>query len=679
MSWKKIGVAAVAGCLAKWYQRSQSHSLVEEPLNIPAFAQLPLSYFSKPFAPETIIRESSQSSQSDQPSIHNTNVDFNWSSGLTWSTIEPSTELIFHPCYDDHECARLKVPMDWHDPSLKTSEDTVALAVIRVPAKVPVTDPRHGGAVVIQTGGPGGSGVDFLRKGGREHQTLIDAAFDPDSPEGKDENARFFDLLAFDPRGIKRSTPFHTCFRDPHVRLEWDTHAADLVPGAPEFNFAVELARQRAVYESCHDDGSDGVYMSKISSHMGAASVARDHLELVERYGQWREGEARRLGVKEDDAVFDRVKWRKDKEVLRYWGISYGTVIGATFASMYPERVERMVLDAVVNTVDDYWQGKWEHSVNDADELINRLLEYCAQVPSSECAMNTGNDTAATIQQRFASIETRLLHDGPISVPVGPNNTVDVITWSDFRNALWAASYDPATKWRKLMEILAPLAQGNGTAFAIYKQSAALSLKHLDRCPVIDPYNPDCAHDNYFWRPVWSAVQCGDADNDEITAPSRQIFSRYYDFVTNQSTYLGAPWSWLRFVCLGWKGESKFKPSLPVGSDTLNPILFVGNTLDNVTPLINARTMAKRFPGSRILQLDAEGHGLLSGPSLCAAKTVRAYFQEGTLPETGKRCLPMERPLVGSRAENVEVLGELRSEEERLVEAVKGLKKVTKD
>ena len=60
-----------------------------------------------------------------------------------------SRELEYQPCYGTFQCARLEVPMDWHYPR---NGNTVGLAIIKLPAKVPVTDHRYGGAVVIGFG-----------------------------------------------------------------------------------------------------------------------------------------------------------------------------------------------------------------------------------------------------------------------------------------------------------------------------------------------------------------------------------------------------------------------------------------------------------------------------------------------------------------------------------------------
>lgn len=77
-----------------------------------------------------------------------TSVDF------PWDTTEPSQELVYHDCFGKFKCARLQVPMNWNEVS-STDEDsdkTVEIAVIKVEATVPITDPTYGGAVVLNPG-----------------------------------------------------------------------------------------------------------------------------------------------------------------------------------------------------------------------------------------------------------------------------------------------------------------------------------------------------------------------------------------------------------------------------------------------------------------------------------------------------------------------------------------------
>jgi len=110
-----------------------------------------------------------------------------------WDKLESKPHLQYSSCYGEFECARLELPMDYWNGS---TDATISLAVIRKPAEVPVTDPRYGGAVLLNPGGPGGSGVSLLSSGGEHIRKTIDGD-------------KYFDLMSFDPRGTL------------HHRAEW--------------------------------------------------------------------------------------------------------------------------------------------------------------------------------------------------------------------------------------------------------------------------------------------------------------------------------------------------------------------------------------------------------------------------------------------------------------------------
>jgi pimeloyl-ACP methyl ester carboxylesterase len=86
-----------------------------------------------------------------------------------------------------------------------------------------------------------------------------------------------------------------------------------------------------------------------------------DMVAIVEALGEYREQRARGIAKGKNmvlsETVKERTRWKRGKEKLLYWGFSYGTVLGATFAAMHPDRIGRLVLDGVVDT-DDYYARK---------------------------------------------------------------------------------------------------------------------------------------------------------------------------------------------------------------------------------------------------------------------------------------------------------------------------------
>jgi alpha/beta hydrolase fold len=213
-----------------------------------------------------------------------------------WVDITPSRTIEWHPCYDrEYDCARLNVPMDWLDPE-EEEDRRVVLAIIRLRAANNTTDYR--GPVFFNPGGPGGSGIFALRDHGKDLQTIV----------GDNH-----DIVSFDPRGIGASVPRIECWRSAQDRVFWDLQDVGVVDAHPGVVYDA-YARAAAFSRLCEENLEE----SGILEHSSTTSHARDMLEILEQMGESK---------------------------LKYWGFSYGTVLGGTFAALYPDKVERMVND----------------------------------------------------------------------------------------------------------------------------------------------------------------------------------------------------------------------------------------------------------------------------------------------------------------------------------------------
>lgn len=217
-----------------------------------------------------------------------------------WANVTPSRNLQWQKCFDGvYDCARLDLPMDWLDPS---DDLRVLLAVMRLPAD-PDAIGDYMGPVFFNPGGPGGSGVWSIRDHGHLMQSIV---------------GRNHDIITFDPRGVGASMPRVDCWRQEEKRHLWDLQDVG-VPGAHLGNVADVYMRAMAFSSVCEESMRE----SHLLEHIGTASHARDMLEILNRTG------------------YDK---------LRYWGFSYGTALGGYFASMYPDKVERLVSDGWCST-----------------------------------------------------------------------------------------------------------------------------------------------------------------------------------------------------------------------------------------------------------------------------------------------------------------------------------------
>ena len=195
--------------------------------------------------------------------------------------------LVWSSCEGDFECSSLTVPLDYAEPD----GATIDLALLRSPASG-----TSQGSLVVNPGGPGGSGVDYA----------MTAAMVVSGPVRE-----AYDVVGFDPRGVARSAPI-TCLTDE----EMDTYlSSDPSPDdAAEEAAGAELAQDFA--EACGEAAPDLV------RHVSTPEAARD---------------------------IDVLRAALGDETLTYLGASYGTFLGATYAALFPDRVGRLVLEGAVD------------------------------------------------------------------------------------------------------------------------------------------------------------------------------------------------------------------------------------------------------------------------------------------------------------------------------------------
>jgi len=586
---------------------------------------------------------------------------------FSWETTPANESLVYHDCFDGFQCAKLQVPLDWIA-EVGTDNRTAEIALIKVPATVPVTDSRYGGAVVLNPGGPGGSGVNLVLREGKHAQTVVSAG-----PDADNNTAKYFDVISFDPRGVNNTRPNLQCFPNFIERIAFEKEMlAYGAPGSSNTAFTNLWTLVRTLADSC----SKRAIESGIGEYMSTTSVARDIVEIFERHGEWREEEARRLlkssGKSEND-LLDQVKYRPGEEMIQYWGFSYGTVLGATLADMFPERVKRVILDGVVDSF-DYYEGGWTTNLQDTDMEIAKFAEYCWMGGPERCALYD-KDGPAFIAQRFADI-TQDLMQNPIGVPGTDEYGADLATYTDLKMLFWATAYKPLVKFHALAETMAQLEKGNGTALVQGRRGSSSQLKKglSEQCEKDGPYSDACNpyYDGESSSLISAAVLCSDADSQiDMT---REEFWHYVQDLMKQSKMMGDVWTTIRMHCTQWHARPKWPYTGHLNATTDHPILFIGNTIDNVTPIRNAYKMSKGFHGSVVLHQDTEGHCSSSGVSMCTARAARAYFQTGELPKKGTICSPERLPLDGYSEEEEPALPKGETDE-ALWRAIVGVNK----
>jgi pimeloyl-ACP methyl ester carboxylesterase len=539
-----------------------------------------------------------------------TAADFNW------ETLRSSTSLQYSNCHEDYQCARLILPMDyWND----TTNATVTLALIRKPALVPVTHPRYGGAVVMNPGGPGGHGVPFLLSVGEQISSLL-------SPSDEDDGGKFFDLISFDPRGVGYSTPKLACFQgDTTSEQAWNLRNWEQGSlGASAVAFGQLWAMSKARAGSCAIISEE----PDIKRYATTAYVARDILEIVEKHGEWREKEATRLSTSHSHETHEVYKHQSGQEKLLYWGFSYGTNIGSTFAAMFPDRVERLVLDGVVDAIDNL-QIAWFTDLSDTEKTMSSFYRYCTDAGYPACLLaspDSKTDSVHVKQRTLAIIEN--IRDDPVTV-IGLHP--EVITVHDLRMLIFLSLYKPVQMFPILARTLAELEKGDGS-----NSARMLRPYHDLRCRAAPYVN------HMFDNDAQLAITC--SDGDDQTWMNRTEFANFAEQLIDISPSIGDVWAALRMYCIHYPLRPQHRYTGPWEVTPAHPILFIGNTMDPVTPAINAYKMANRFKNSVVLLQDSAGHSSLAAYSKCTTQYVRGYFQIGHLPVANTTCQPDEIP-----------------------------------
>jgi pimeloyl-ACP methyl ester carboxylesterase len=358
---------------------------------------------------------------------------------------------------------------------------------------------------------------------------------------------------------------------------------------------------------------------------MTTAYAARDMSEILKRLSS--------VSLKSSELT--RTQSRRGKMAkLNFIGLSYGTIVGQTFASLYPEHVSRMVLDGVGDAKD--WIGKWQmQHLIDTDAIWASYYDDCFDA-KEKCPLWLSTDLKQDdIENRMFEFLTKL-KQRPLYAVVGGN--ARLITYRDVRIAMYWTTMAPRFATPDMATILDELMRGyTNVSLNFPFEGIPTASKFLDM------ENPEkIAASN---TDVGTAVNCENAE--DITSSSLADFKDYLSELENQSSVAAFFQGERKIRCLGWPIRSAWRFTGPFTSRTENgssrlstPILFMGNSFDPMTSIHSAQKAANDFPGSVVLEQNARGHCALGNalPSPCTLSYLRAYVKDGSLPDHGTVC-----------------------------------------
>ncbi|WP_255405516.1 alpha/beta hydrolase [Sinomonas sp. R1AF57] len=454
-------------------------------------------------------------------------------------------EVSWSSCEGSYECATVSVPMDYADPS----GDTVKLSLIRLNGR------NAKASLVVNPGGPGGSGVDMVKDSAKSmfSQKLLDS----------------YSVIGFDPRGVKRSAPI-TCVND----AERDRMRQSTVDPSTDAGLQQAFTEQKALIDACAANSGP------ILAHTDTVSAAKD-LDIIRA------------------AATRQVR-------LDYLGYSYGTFLGSTYASLFPDRVGRMVLDGAL----DSSLSNHEITVGQArafEKAVHSYVRSC--LTQSGCPLSgTEDDAVAQIQALIARVK-----DQPLNTSSGRK-----VTATDFVNGFILPLYNDRN-WPALTQALGPALRGDGSGMLRLADLAA------DR-----ESNGTYSSNSSF---AFLAYNCLDYSTQSHPAAMRAEAAE----LAEVSPTLGESFAYGGVNCRDWPAKPVRTPA-PATYSGESTIMVLGTTGDPATPVEWAGSLRKQLGNAALLTWKGEGHTAYGRGSSCVDKAVDSYLVDGSAPTDGARC-----------------------------------------
>lgn len=452
--------------------------------------------------------------------------------------------LSWRPC-GQNECSRLTVPLDYAQPDGKT----ITLAVLRAPA---TRRAQRVGQLVVNPGGPGGSGVQYAASGATTFGEQL---------------TQYFDIVGFDPRGVGASTP---------LECAGTKQTDEFLSADPDPDNAAEVAQLDRL---THEFGQGCLARSgDLTKHMSTVEAAKD---------------------------IDVLRAALGERQLDYFGASYGTFLGATYADLFPTHLRRMVLDGAIDPA----LSNEELSLGQAHGFETALRAYLADcVGQGHCVLGDSVDAGA---QRIKTL-LKQIDAKPLPTTSGRQLTEGLATFGIIL-PLYLKDY-----WPLLTGALTQALKGNGD------QLLTLSDQYTSRGG--NGYTDNSTEALY-------AVNCLD-HADSI--PSGQVPAHFPDFEKASPTF-GRLFAYSLSTCASWPVQSgnRTKALTAAGAP---PIVVVGTTRDPATPYAQAVALSKELQSGVLVSRDGDGHTGFRQGNQCVDDAIEKYLVAGTVPKDGLSC-----------------------------------------
>jgi pimeloyl-ACP methyl ester carboxylesterase len=444
------------------------------------------------------------------------------------------------------QCGTVTVPQDWSTAKTGKASDgkTFGIAVMRLRSSK-----QHDriGSVVMNPGGPGGSGVDYVPYLSSQLSNLMER----------------FDLVSFDPRGVGRSAPVD-CFSDADLEATLG-YEPDPVSDA---SFQGALTLTRKMVAACQDKYGDAL------TEFSTEEAARD---------------------------IDAIRTGLGEEKLNFLGYSYGTLLGAVYAELFPKNIRTMVLDGAV----DPKQNPVESTEGQAVGFQRAFANFTAW-----CKQNPGRCPIAADPQGAIVAALERGRTNPVK---GADGRAATAGWVFY--AVVATMYSQDS-WQALAQGIADLSRGT-TRFIFL---------------LADVYagRDDAGHYKNLFD-ANNAVNCIDSDNYPTVEQVRALQSQW----RTKYPLFGAPLAMGLMSCSLWPAK---KDPYPVGPAVgAPPIVVVGTKGDPATPYESTAKLADMLGTATVVTWDGEGHTAYP-ETACVRTAIDDYFIDLKVPAKGLTC-----------------------------------------
>lgn len=458
-----------------------------------------------------------------------------------------SQELDWSAC-GDNECSTMTVPVDYDDPT----GETIEINLVKVPAQDPEA---RVGSMVVNPGGPGAPGTQYAEQAEYAFgQPLRDS----------------FDIVGFDPRGTGASSPVD-CLSDDQID-EYIASDPDPDTTAEETEFADWVD---TIGQGCVDNTGE------LINHVTTIETAED---------------------------MDVLRAALGDEKLTYFGASYGTKLGATYAELFPERVGRFVLDGAVDVSISSRQSSLEQAAG-FEQALRAYVQDCVD-NEPDCYLGDSVDGGlARIQGFLADVDAKPLSTGTDRDLAVGNAFYGIVA------PLYNRDY-----WFMLTSALQDGFDGDGAALL------QLSDLYTSRGP--GGYTDNSVEAIY-------AINCLD-DSWSVPPTAEAVDKELPDFQKASPTF-GTVFAWGTTGCSGLQAKSTVDP-ITIDGAGADPIVVIGTTRDPATPMKWAEALSAQLDSGVLIKRDGDGHTGYNAGNQCVDTAVEDYMIKGDVPEDGLSC-----------------------------------------